>query len=55
MRKQEVFIAALTESLADGTLSDKDRNVLAALADKLGLSALEARRLEITVVGGGAA
>jgi hypothetical protein len=46
VRKRDVYSAALTEALADGELSPKDRSVLAALQDHLGISALEANHLE---------
>ena len=54
VRKTEVYRAALEEALADSVLTDKDRNVLAALADHLGISNKDAKRIEtgITTVRG---
>lgn len=49
IRKHEVYQAALEEALADGELSSKDRSVLAALQDHLGITAKEALHLERTL------
>ncbi|MBI4394011.1 MAG: hypothetical protein HY556_09490 [Euryarchaeota archaeon] len=46
VRKREVYRAAFLEAAADGELTEKDRNVLATLADQLGLSNMDAREVE---------
>jgi len=46
VRKREVYRAAVEELLADGALTEKDRNVLATLADQLGLLYKDARAME---------
>ncbi len=46
VRKREVYRAALDEVMADGDLSEKDRNVLTGLADRLGLSNEDAQSLK---------
>lgn len=46
VRKRAVYQAALESALLDGTVSDKERDVLATLADQLGLSAGDARAIE---------
>ncbi|MBI2077205.1 MAG: hypothetical protein HYT80_02370 [Euryarchaeota archaeon] len=47
VRKREVFLAAYETAVADdGTITPREKDVLATLADQLGLSAGEARSLE---------
>ena len=46
VQTREVYRAALESALADHRISEKERDVLATLADQLGLSAGEARALE---------
>lgn len=46
VRKREVYRAAAESAMADGAMSGKERDVLATLADQLGLSAREALDIE---------
>lgn len=46
VRKREVYKAALESALMDGMVTERERSVLATLADELGLSAREALDLE---------
>ncbi len=45
-RAREIYQAALESALVDGTVTDRERDVLATLADQLGLSAGDARGIE---------
>ena len=55
VKKRGVYRAAVESAMQDGTVTDRERDVLATLADELGLSAGEARALEREAIGGGAA
>lgn len=46
VRKREVYRTAVQGALADAHITEKERDMLAALADQLGLSAGDARTLE---------
>ncbi len=46
VRKREVYKAALESALQDGVVTEKERDVLATLADQLDITAGEARTLE---------
>lgn len=46
LRMRSIYQAAVTSALRDGHVSDEERDLLATLADELGLSAGEARSLE---------
>lgn len=46
VRKREVYRATIDGALADGDLSDRERDMLARLQDQLGLSGTEAREIE---------
>lgn len=46
IRKRQVYTAAVESAMQDGTVTDKERDVLATLADQLGLTAGEARAIE---------
>lgn len=47
VRKKDVYRAAVESALRDGSVSEKERGMLAALADQLGLAAGEAHGIEI--------
>lgn len=46
VRRREVYRAAVESAIRDGIVTDSERDVLATLADQLGLTAGEARALE---------
>lgn len=46
VRKHEVYLAAVESAMGDGELTEKERNVLATLADQLGLGVKETLELE---------
>lgn len=52
-RKREIYRAAIESAIRDGVVTEAERDVLATLADELGLSAGEARALERDVAGVG--
>lgn len=51
-RRREIYRAALESALADGTITDKERAILATLADELGVGAVEALEIERDVAKG---
>ena len=46
VRKRAVYRAAVESAMQDGAVTEKERDVLATLADQLGLGAGEARAIE---------
>lgn len=46
VRKREVYLAAVESAMDDGEITDKERNVLATLADQLGLGVKETVEIE---------
>jgi hypothetical protein len=46
VRKREVYRAATESAIRDGVVTEAERDVLATLADELGLTAGEARAIE---------
>lgn len=46
VRKREVYRAAVESALQDGRITDRERDVLATLQEKLGIAATEAVRIE---------
>ncbi|MBI4392390.1 MAG: hypothetical protein HY556_01145 [Euryarchaeota archaeon] len=52
-RKNEIFRAAVSDSMMDGSLTAKERLVLVRLANNLGLDGNEAIKLEAEVLEGG--
>lgn len=52
VRKREVYRAALESAIEDGDITDKERSMLATLADQLQLTSAEALRLERQVAAG---
>lgn len=46
VKKREVYRAAIESAMEDGVVTDKERNVLATLADQLGLGAKETLDIE---------
>lgn len=46
VRKREVYQAAVTSAMLDGVLTERERDLLATLADELGLRPSEARELD---------
>lgn len=58
VRKREVYLAAVESAMEDGNITERERSVLATLADQLGLGAKETLQIErearIAVGGAGA-
>lgn len=52
VRKHEVYRATVEGALADGEITDRERDMLARLQDQLGLSGTEARAIERAVAQG---
>jgi len=46
VRKHEVYRAAVESALQDGEITERERNVLATVAEHMGLSTADARRIE---------
>lgn len=46
VRRREVYLATVEGALVDGSISDRERDMLARLQDQLGLTGTEARDLE---------
>jgi len=50
VKKRDVYRHAVESALEDGMITERERDILATLADELGLSAGEARRLERSIL-----
>lgn len=50
-RAREMYLAAVESAAVDGTVTEKERDVMATLADELSLSPAEARALERDALG----